>query len=37
AASVPGFGRGTPVGTLSAPQAWVTATARHRHPAVRAG
>jgi PPE-repeat protein len=36
-ASIPGFGRGTPVGKLSAPQAWATATARHRHPAVRAG
>lgn len=33
----PGFGRGTSIGRLSAPQAWATATARHRHPAVRAG
>lgn len=37
AASIPGFGRGTSIGKLSAPQAWATATARHRHPAVRAG
>ncbi len=37
AAAIPGFGRGAPVGKLSAPQAWATATARHRHPAVRAG
>jgi PPE-repeat protein len=37
AASVPGFGRGTPIGELSAPRAWATATSRHRHPAVRAG
>ncbi|SPM27533.1 PPE domain-containing protein [Mycobacterium terramassiliense] len=37
AASVPGFGRGAPVGKLSTPRAWATATSRPRHPAVRAG
>ncbi|WP_231993923.1 PPE domain-containing protein [Mycobacterium sp. 852002-50816_SCH5313054-b] len=37
AASIPGLGRGTPVGQLSAPPAWAAATARHHHPAVRAG
>lgn len=37
AASARGFGRATTIGRLSAPQAWATATARHRHPAVRAG
>lgn len=35
--AVPGCGRGTSIGKLSAPQAWAMATARHRHPAVRAG
>jgi hypothetical protein len=37
AASIPGFGRGTSIGTLSAPRAWAMATARNRHPSVRAG
>ncbi|OBG32526.1 PPE family protein [Mycobacterium sp. E3198] len=35
--SIPGFGRATSIGRLSAPQAWATATARNRDPAVRAG